>query len=147
MQIDEQVDHGPIIIQKEIQLEDFLGFNDLQEKLAKEGSILLADVLPLWIKGKIKPTEQNHTEATFTKKETKEAVLINMINDDQLKNYLKILAFEHWPVAYFEMEKDGKKIKVIVKKATFKENELEILRVLPEGKKEMSYADCLRGLK
>lgn len=147
MQIDEEVDHGPIVNQKVIILENYSGFNELEEKLAKEGANLLAETLPLWIKGKIKSIPQNHSEATFTKKIEKNDGLIDIQNGNPLKNYFKILAFENWPVAFFETEKKGKKIKILIKKANFDGEKLSILRVVPEGKKEMDYQDFLRGLK
>ena len=56
---------------------------------------------------------------------------------------LKILAYEEWPKTYFEI--GGKRI--IITKAIWKDNNLEILKVIPEGKKEMNYSDFLRGLK
>lgn len=147
MLIDEQVDHGVIIAQKKVEIPGWpVGFNKLSEILAKEGSKILADVLPSWIKGTIKAKEQNDSEATFTKKAEKADGLIDL-NDDGYKNYLKILAYEDWPVAYFETMKDGVKKKVIIKKAEFKDGQLKILRVLPEGKKEMPYEDFLRGQK
>ena len=42
-----------------------------------------------------------------------------------------------------------KKVRVIIKNATYNvtDGTFEILRVLPEGKKEMSYKDFLNGLK
>ncbi|MGB8815666.1 MAG: methionyl-tRNA formyltransferase [Minisyncoccia bacterium] len=147
MQIDEEVDHGPIIIQKEIVLEKFLGFNELEEKMAKVGAELLAETLPLWIKGKIKATPQNHADASFTKKIEKGDGLIDIQNGNQLENYLKILAFENWPVAFFEINRNNKKIKVLIKQADFDEQKINILRVVPEGKNEMNYKDFLRGSK
>jgi len=147
MQIDEKVDHGPIVRQKEISLENYLGFTELEEKLAKEGVDLLVETLPLWIKGKIKSVPQNHNEATFTKKIEKSDGLVDIQNGNPLKNYLKILAFENWPVAFFEIEKKDKKIKVLIRKVNFDGEKLNILRVVPEGKKEMDYQDFLRGLK
>lgn len=145
MQIDEQVDHGPIVKQEKIILEDYLGFNDMQEKLAKAGATLLSEILSDWIKGKITVTEQNHSNATFTKKIMKEDGLIDIVNGDPLKNYLKILAFENWPVAFFEIEKNDKKIKVLIKKASFDGQILNIKKVIPEGKKEMDYKSFLNG--
>jgi methionyl-tRNA formyltransferase len=147
MQIDEEMDHGGIIAQKKVDIVGWpVGFNALQNLLAKEGSVLLAETLPGWIKGKIKAVEQNHTEATFTKKIEKVDGLIDIKNGDQFKNYLKILAFEEWPRAFFEVEKKGQKIKVIVTKAIWKDGFLEIQRVIPEGKKEMDYKSFLLGL-
>ncbi len=147
MLVDEQVDHGAVVSQKIVAVEGWpAGFNYLQEKLAAEGSQLLAEILPDWIKGKIEPVAQDDSLATFTKKVQKQDGLLDL-SKDSLKNYLKILAFEEWPKTYFEIEKGAQKIRVIVKKAISENGLLKILNVIPEGKKEMLYSDFLRGLK
>jgi methionyl-tRNA formyltransferase len=147
MLIDEQVDHGAIISQKEVEIPNWpIGFNLLQETLAKKGSEMLVEILPKWIKGEIKETEQNHDDATFTKKVEKVDGLIDL-SHDSYKNYLKILAYENWPNVYFETEKSKKKIRVIIKKAEYKDGLLNILKVVPEGKKEMDYKSFLNGLR
>lgn len=157
MLIDEQVDHGDIIVQKKVETKDWpIGFNLLQETLAKEGAKLLSEIISDWVKNKIESKEQNHDEATFTKKVEKIDGLLDL-SSDPYKNYLKFLAFEEWPKTYFEIEKRGentddktteqKKIRVIIKKATYKDNNFEILSVVPEGKKEMDYKSFLNGLK
>jgi methionyl-tRNA formyltransferase len=147
MLIDEQVDHGAIISQKKVKIPNWpIGFNLLQETLAKKGSEILVEILPKWIKGEIKETEQNHDEATFTKKVEKADGLIDLSNDSY-KNYLKILAYENWPNVYFETEKSEKKMRVIIKSAEYKDGLLNILRVVPEGKKEMDYKSFLNGLR
>jgi methionyl-tRNA formyltransferase len=148
MQIDEEMDHGAIVAQKRVEIASWpVGFTALQEILAKSGADLLAETLPDWIKGKIKTKEQNHSEATFTKKVEKTDGLVNISNGNQFKNYLKILAYEVWPRAFFEIEKEGKKQKVIITKATWKNDAFEIQKVIPEGKKEMDYKSFLLGLK
>lgn len=147
MLVDEKVDHGAIVAQKKVGIADWpVGFVTLQDVLAKEGSKLLAELLPEWIKGKITAKIQNDNTATFTKKAEKSDSLLDL-SKDAYKNYLKILAFEDWPKTYFEVERNGKKIRVIIKKAAWKDNALQILNVIPEGKKEMSYTDFLRGLR
>jgi len=147
MLIDEQVDHGDILIQKEIEIKGWpVGFNLLQETLAKEGAKLLVSILPEWIKGNLISTGQKHEEATFTKKVEKIDGLISL-SSDSYKNYLKYLAYEEWPKTYFEIEKGEIKIRIIIKKATYKDGIFEILRVIPEGKKEMDYKSFLNGLK
>lgn len=146
MLIDEQVDHGAILIQKKVEIINWpVGFIELQEILAKEGSDLLTEILPDWIKGKIKAKIQNDSEATFTKKVEKQDGYLNFEND-AFNNYLKILAYEEWPKTYFEVDKKGQKYRVVVKKAIWKNDKLEIISVVPEGKKEMAYKDFLRGL-
>ncbi len=143
MMIDEQVDHGAILAQKEVSISNWpVGFNSLQEILGKEGAKILAEILPDWIASKISEKEQNHNEATFTKKTEKADGLLDL-SEDAYKNYLKILAYEDWPGTYFIQNEK----RVIVKKASYKNNELKIERVVPEGKKEMNYEDYLRGLK
>ncbi len=147
MLIDEQVDHGAIVAKKKAVIADWpVGFHKLQETLAEEGAKLLFEILPDWINGKVKAKEQNHNEATFTKKVEKTDGLIDL-SADSFKNYLKTLAYEEWPGTYFEVEKKDVKMRVLIKKASFKNNELVIERVLPEGKKEMDYKSFLNGLK
>lgn len=147
MQVDIEMDHGPIIKQKKVGINNWpVGFVALQENLAREGARIISEILPEWIKGKIEPREQTHTEATFTKKIEKLDGLIDITNGDKYKNYLKILALGEWPRAYFYTEKKGVKTRVIIKSATWKDGALEILKVIPEGKKEMDYKSFLLGL-
>ena len=147
MLIDEKVDHGDIIAQKKLEIPNWpIGFISLQEILAIKGAQILVDTLPKWIKGKIKAKSQEDSEATFTKKTEKQDGFLDL-SKDSYNNYLKILAYEEWPKTYFETARNGQKIKVIIKKAIWKNDGLQILRVVPEGKKEMDYTDFLRGLK
>ena len=73
--------------------------------------------------------------------------MIDIINGDPYKNLLKIQAYSTWPQVYFFVEKGTQKIRIIVKEAKYANGKLEIIKVLPEGKKEMKYEDFLRGLK
>ena len=72
---------------------------------------------------------------------------LNNLEKDSYQNLLKIRAFEEWPTAYFFVERNGKKIRVIITDAKLKDEKLEILKVIPEGKKEMLFEDFLRGQK
>jgi len=160
IKIDEQVDHGSLVTQKKIILDNILNFNDLEKKLAEEGSKLFVKILPDWITENLETKDQNHEEATFTKKIKKTDGLIDIEKGDPYKNYLKFLAYSAWPQVYFFIKKkhnltpalplangrEKEKIRVIIKEAEFKDDKFIIKKVLPEGKKEMSYADFLRGL-
>lgn len=146
MLIDEEVDHGAIIDQKKVAVPQWpVSFTELEHILGYIGAEMISKMLPDWIKGNIKEKEQDHSQATFTKKAEKEDGYIDL-SADTYKNYLKYLAYEVWPGTYFEIEKGGKKIRVVIKKASWKNNSFEIERVVPEGKKEMDYKDFLRGL-
>ncbi len=172
MQLDAEMDHGPVIAQKEIIITDHFNewpvYEDFEEFMAKQGAQQLAEILPGWIAGKITPQEQDHAKATYTKKITKDNGLIDF-SIDELKNtgkistdrayliFRKIQAFHEWPHAYFFIEKDalsampahagqaGIKIRVKIIDASFENNRLTINKVVPEGKKEMNYEDFIRG--
>lgn len=68
--MDEKVDHGPIIAQRKLKNSKFQkpNYKQLEKELAELGAQLLIEIIPKLIKGEIKPIEQNHNEATFTKK-------------------------------------------------------------------------------
>lgn len=158
MLMDEQVDHGQILTQRHLEVSPpsglggetskWLNSEQLKEMLAELGGQMLADTISKWINGEIKPIEQNHSQATFTKKITKENGLVNLEKDNPEIIYRKFLAFYPWPGIYFFVEKEDKKIRVIVTDMNLLENgELKINKVKPEGKKEMLYDDFLRGCK
>ncbi len=148
MLVDEKMDHGPIIKQeKVISFEEKIPkASELEEILARRGGQILADIIPRWISGVIKPREQEHTDATFTKKINKEDGLINL-TDNAEKNYRKIQAFNIWPRTYFFVKKnvndsvDNKKIRVIITEAEIKNEKLIINKIIPEGRKEIPYED------
>lgn len=66
--MDEKVDHGPIIAKRELRIASQDDYPALEHKLAKLGAEILIETLPKWVAGKIKPVEQNHDKATYTKK-------------------------------------------------------------------------------
>lgn len=143
--LDAQMDHGPILAQKEIKLSGWYPFyEELRDKLAEEGANLLIEYLPSWLEGKIKPGEQDHVSATITKKITKENGLINF--DDQAEiNFRKIRALTPWPGAYFFIKHKNQDFRVIIKAAHLANGELIIDRVLPEGKAEMDWKSFKKG--
>lgn len=144
MLIDEEMDHGPILDIKKVEAGKNITAPELEDLLAHEGGKMLSVVIPKWIAGEITPTEQNHREATFTRKITKEDGLI-ILSDDQHKNYLKYRALTPWPGTYFFATRGSKKIRVSIKKAEFIEEKLIIKQVLPDGGKVMNFDDFLRG--
>ncbi|MFA6269953.1 MAG: methionyl-tRNA formyltransferase [Candidatus Paceibacterota bacterium] len=141
MQIEETMDTGPIVIQKNVAIENWpIGRKELEKILATEGSKLFAHILPEWVIGAIDPIMQNEEKATYCQKIEKEDGLINL-EDAPYENLLKIKAFEEWPTAfYFENNK-----RIIITDAKFENGSLKILKVIPEGKKEMLFTDFLRG--
>ncbi len=145
MLIDAEVDHGPIIAERKRTISDWPPkASALEETLARDGGRLLAEVLPKWVMGEIAAHAQDHERATYTKKITKEDGLLDLSGDPRL-NFLKIRAFDPWPGTYFFVERGGKKIRIKITDAKLTGGNLEILRVIPEGRREMSYEDFMRG--
>lgn len=66
MKLDEQMDHGPIIASVPYLIPE-KGHKEIEEELAKLGAELLINILPKYINGDMKPIEQNHSRASFTK--------------------------------------------------------------------------------
>ncbi len=144
--IDEEMDHGPILAQKAVVFGDEPpAYTEAEKILGSEGGKLLASVIPDWMDENIKAQTQDHTLATFTKKISKEDAEMDM-NDGPIKNLRKIHAFEKWPGAYFFHSTKNGKVRVKIKEAHIKEGVLVLDRVTPEGRKEMSWQDFLRGV-
>lgn len=144
MLLDEKMDHGPILAQAKVTVEDWPPkVSMLAALLGQVGGELLVETLPEWLNGNIKPEEQDHERATFIKKIKKEDGLINL-GEDAYKNLLKIRAYEKWPGTYFFVKRGGKNIRVKIIDAKVENNKLLITRIIPEGKPEMDYEDYIR---
>lgn len=149
MLLDEEMDHGPIVAQKEYACAKNTCWppraSELETALAKLGGEILAETLPKYTAGEITPTPQEHPQATFTKKIKKEDGLLNF-EDSAEENFRKIQAFNVWPRAYFFKEISGKKMRVIITEAELCEGKLVIKKILPEGQNEINYEEFLKRL-
>jgi len=146
IRIDAEMDHGPIVAKKQVVSWDISKIPDvvgLEELLAHEGGKLLAEVIPDWLSGEIPEKEQDHQIATYAKKLRKEDGLIDLSRSPE-ENFRKIQAFKKWPKSYFFIEHVGKQKRIIITEARFSDK-LEILKVLPEGGKEISFEDFKKG--
>ncbi len=144
MLLDSELDHGPILAQETVEIEKSawpMRGNELDILLATKGGVLLVQTLREWIDGNVPPQEQEHEKATFCEKISKEMGELDL-HDDPYHNLLKIRAFDGWPGTFFFTEKNGKRIRVKVIDAELApDGSLIILRVIPEGRNEMSYTE------
>jgi len=149
MLLDEELDHGLIVAQEIVHIEKEawpLRGHALDTLLATRGGTLLGEIIPRWLNGDITPTPQDHTNATFCTKITKEMGELDLANDPYT-NLLKIRAFDRWPGTYFFVEKNDKRIRVkIIDAELDTDGSLKITRVIPEGKNEMAYEDFMRTI-
>lgn len=142
--LDKEMDHGPIVASEPLTIED----NDwpmngilLDTKLTQLGANLLARIIPDWLEGKITPTEQDHSLATYTEKFTKgQGELVIEPNnlpqkDEAYEMYLKICAFAGIGGTYFFY--NDKRIKIT--SAKLQNEKLVIEKIIPEGKGETDF--------
>lgn len=145
--MDEEMDHGPILKSEKLKMKsENLHYKQLEKELAELGGQILSEIIPNWISGKIKPQEQDHTKATYMEKIKKEDGLITWEDPISLTEK-KIRAFTPWPGTYFFVEKNNKKMRIIITEATIENGKLSIKKIKPEGKKEMPFRDFLKGNK
>lgn len=152
MLIDEKMDHGPILAQRDIALPQWpvMG-RELDVLLAEAGGQLLAETLPRYVSGEITPQQQDHTQATYCKfieKSHAEIDLTDTSPQAAYTNYLKICAYDGWPSAYTYVEKNGMRVRIKIVSAHLEDNttRLVIDKCIPEGKKEVSWADFTQSL-
>jgi len=99
MKIDEEMDHGPILGKSEIRISKSETFESLSQKLAISGADLLIKTIPDYIYGKIKPIEQDHSKATYTKIIKKEDGKIDWSKSaGEIERMTR--AFYPWPTAW-----------------------------------------------
>lgn len=154
MLLDKEIDHGPVITQEKIELNNLsLTTDELKEKLSKVAGRLLIKILPDWINGKIKAKPQDHSQATFTKKIQKEDgfvesrdLLDENLNIEKAKTIeRKVRALNPDPGVFTNIRGKNAEIRVKIIKAKIEDNKLTVERVVPEGKREMNWEDFKRG--
>lgn len=146
MLMDEGMDTGPVLSQAriEIEQEDWPMHGSIMEDLlSQEGGNFLSEVIPEWMNGTLTPEIQDDAKATYCKKFSPEDARINLA-DDAYQNLLKIRAFDKNPRAHM-IDSEGKRL--IITEASLQNGTLVLEKVIPEGKKEMPYADYLQSKK
>ena len=110
MELDEGVDTGPIVAQKEVRIDEYESAEFLEKRLFTLGAQILIETLPGWASGKILAKKQVEAKATYTRRFNKDdgqidctqttAAIINQIR-----------AFDPWPSTYVVWE--GKLLKIL----------------------------------
>ncbi len=166
IKMDKDMDHGPIaaveyLTPGEGKLSQWpMRFSEYEKVTAEIGAELLSIILPSIYAGTHEYTIQDHDSATYTAKITKEDGHVTELSHLQpevyknqqdipilhkIETYLRFCAMEEWPGLYFFMTKDDKDFRVKISDMVWnKEIDVaEITRVVPEGKKEMSWKDFI----
>jgi len=165
--MDKEIDHGAIVSQKTVLLDDQQTYLKLRDDLAVLASKVLIEILPDWLEGKIQPQEQNHSKATYTKKLNKKDGQIHWdLSAQEISQQIR--ALNPWPGTYtfFKHKNALKRLKILKAKTkrSFKkqkpgtiscldkkmtvscsQGELILQRVQVEGKKEVSGEEFTNG--
>lgn len=110
IKIDEELDHGPIIGQKEVKIDYGENANDLLQRLSIIGTQLLIDLIPKYIAKNIVPKEQNHQDATITQPISRENGIVDWKKNAK-QIYSQFRAYYPWPGIYTHFDK--KRLKII----------------------------------
>ncbi len=140
IEIDAQMDHGPILAQASQPLHGKETPEELYNILITKGVELFIRVIDDYLEERLDGIPQNHSEATFTSFIRKQDGKLDFSKPaDQLER--EIRALQGWPKSWVEWE--GKRL--IIHKAHVQNNTLVFEKVQPENGKIMSFSEFCLG--
>lgn len=139
-----KLDAGDVIASKEVAIEPAETTRELRPRLVRIGAELLADTLPAFEAGTVTRIPQDESEATYSGKIRKEQGELDLAGDAQT-NWNTYRAYAEGPGTYFFQERNSTRMRVKIVTARFENGRFVPDRIIPEGKKEMSYADFSRA--
>lgn len=133
IKLDNELDHGPILAQKELAVENTDTHQSTMERTAILGADVLIEILPNYLDGSLKPQAQDHKVATYTEKVSKQNGYIDTNNPPDPKTLDRMIrAYFPWPTVWTEI--DGKRIKFLPEG-----------KIQPEGKRPMTQKEFQNG--
>lgn len=169
MQIDELMDHGPIVAQQIMHIGDQkIAHQELHDELAQKGAELLLKTIPQWVDRTITPIPQDHTKATYCAMLKKDDGRIDW-NKSAAEIERMIRAYNPWPSTWTTWFDNDHALRIRIEEANALPDEssvgspgivwkkekallvqtgkgsIIIKRATLEGKKSLIGADLLRG--
>ena len=161
--MDDKIDNGKIIMQKEFKINDNDNYESLMKKVESHGSDIVIKTIDN-IGNNAKHQQQDESNISYAPKIQKEMLLINCFENSNT-NHNKVRAFSPTPGAFVKISNKRLKIlktrktsirslkenisKIFIKKNKVfigcSENLLELLEVQFEGKKRLSALSWARG--
>jgi len=161
MKIKEQLDTGPILLSRELNLDQNATHGDVEKKLSLLGASSLIESLKIINEGNFKFIEQINSQSSYAKKIDKKETKVNW-NLDANKVLAHIHGLSPRPGAWFEFEKERFKI-LKAKKSLLngnssyvldenltiacKLNSIQILELQRQGKNKQTAKEFLLGKK
>ncbi len=135
--MDKELDHGPIVIQKTIQLKGDETFESLRTLLFQLAAAILPTTMQQWTDATIKVILQDEMQATYCKKITKEDGYFDPNNPPAKEKLDRMIrAYYPWPTAW---------TKVRIKNQEVRMKFLPKRMIQLEGGKAMTDKDFLNG--
>lgn len=165
-----KVDTGDIILQESVTIADDENFDSLSARLSKLAGPFLLKTLDLIEKGRVSPRPQQEEQATPAPKITPSDAMIDFgFPAERVKNFVRGLSSQPGAYTFFR----GKKIKILACSVHYSsgqapgaaarpgtiledkrallvhcaESIVEVLTLLPEGKRQMDGVSFLNGFK
>lgn len=129
IEMDEKMDHGPILDVSEISLEGDENTPDLLLRLMTIGSKRVVDVLEKYANNEISKTPQNHTNASFTKLFTRDSGRISSDTDNVIAERM-VRAFAPWPGTWTEANINERwtRVKILKSHLSEKNGESDVIQ-------------------
>lgn len=137
-----EMDAGDIVAMEETAILPSETTKELRARLISMGANRLIQILPAYLEGTVTAMPQDHSLATRARKIPKEDGELNLGAPAE-ENWRKYRAYFEGPGTYFFVERDGKPVRVKIRKASYVNGSFIIERVVPEGKSEMAYTDFI----
>lgn len=159
IKMDEQIDHGPIVAQSKENILPVDTAERLYKRLFVAGAETLKTILPAYLEGKIELQPQDHSQATYTKKLTRDDGKIDWKKPaEYLERFVR--AMSPWPGAWVQLlpewtcgehsrtsrrvsEEQAKRLKIL--KAHLENNKLILDQVQLEGKNPVTFKQFCEG--
>jgi len=168
MLLNKKMDAGPLLAQSQFLLDKPYTTDELGRILFEEGAQMLIEILPEYLAGKLEAVAQDESQATYTRLITKDDGLIDWFKS-AVDIERKIRAYQPWPTAYTFFKHRGQIMRLQLLGASITQNltgakepgkietakkivevacgkgTLVIKKLRPEGKKEMTGEEFVRG--
>jgi len=149
LKIEESFDQGKIVAQEKIKIRPTDTSESLYTRLFQRGTKLLIKIIPDYIKGKIKLTKQDNSQASYYPRLTREHGKIDWSRSSQ-EIECQIRAFHPWPGTWTKVKLEIRDSKFEVKrlkilKAHLENEKLVLDFVQLEGKKPVSFEEFKKG--
>jgi methionyl-tRNA formyltransferase len=139
-----ELDAGDLIAVEEVAILPNETTRELRPRLIRIGADLLVETLPAYLAGNVRLVPQEHARASRACKITKAEGELDLSASAQ-ENWNRYRAYAESPGTYFFLDNQGSKVRVKIVKARLDNGAFVVERVIPEGKKEMDYADFARS--